>query len=64
MYELATLKRPFSNNGSIIRANYDQELLCKRAEPIPKVIPIIEKMLKMNPDGRPSAEKILSGNIN
>ena len=64
LYELATLRMPFSCSGSIIRADYDPQLLFKRAEPIPKVIPIIEKMLKKNPDGRPSAERILMGNIN
>ena len=58
------MRTPFNNNAAIIRADYNPGLLYKRVEPIPKVIPIIERMLKMKPDGRPSADKILEGNFN
>ena len=63
LFEVATLKVPFTNIAAIIRADYNPGLFYKRVEPIPKVIPIVEMMLKMKPDGRPSAEKILKGNI-
>ena len=64
IYELVTLKRPFSCSGSILRGDYDPGPLHKRMDPVPKVIPLIERMLKIRPDGRPSAARILMGNIN